>query len=171
MNVQTIALKASLAKQGYAQIVLTGTCMRPLLRNKDKARISIFSHLSIGEIYLLSDENNQLLAHRLIRLRDNKAIFKGDCSNIAECVNVSKVIGLVTAIQFAGTATWVNIENNKKQKRITAYLSGKMIHTPKQPKTHFMTKAQRLYRRAFREMVALIDRHQRRRWGQRVSNE
>jgi signal peptidase I len=77
-----------------------GKSMFPLLQNKDLLEVDKTSNISIGDIVLFSDKENETwIAHRVIKIQNNCMYTKGDNNQKQDdgYINKEKVLGVVTA--------------------------------------------------------------------------
>ena len=99
-------IKQRLARDGFIEIVSSGTSMFPLIRSGNRCRFVPFDagKVKIGDLLLFVTEEQQLVGHRLIRIRQRpegtEYVCKGDANLKADKpVTAELVIGRMVHIQ------------------------------------------------------------------------
>ena len=71
-------LRSQLNSNRDADISVTGVSMEPSLRAGDVVTIRRTESYEIGDILVFLYKNNELLIHRLLRIKDQRYFCKGD---------------------------------------------------------------------------------------------
>jgi hypothetical protein len=125
MYTKNIALKARIESAGQMILPLRGRCMEPLLTAGDRVKIVPTTHFSKGRLYLFALPDGSVLVHRLIDKTYTYAIMKGDRSRCFETVPYRNIIGEVSAVGFADSENWYDIEKHKLTRFLISYVSKK----------------------------------------------
>jgi hypothetical protein len=82
-----------LFEKGIAEFEIVGNCMSPVLKNFQKVEVfPVCLPYKVGKRYVFFREN-QLFIHRLVRVKNGKALFIGDRSKNEEIINTDMIIG------------------------------------------------------------------------------
>lgn len=141
---RVLALKAKLRRDGFIEVKLHGRCMEPFLVAGDTARISPVETVEVGDICLVELESGELALHRIVSMRDDYVLTKGDYSGLAEKRQVEHVFGRARAFRFRDTDRWVDFSPSKAAKRRSAWLSRIII---RKTETHSMMVGRKLHRK------------------------
>jgi hypothetical protein len=86
-------IKDCLFEKGVAEFEIAGNCMSPVLKNLQKIKVHpVCLPYKDGKRYVFFREN-QLFIHRLVRVKNGKALFIGDRSKNEEIINTDMIIG------------------------------------------------------------------------------
>lgn len=157
MSPYSVVIKSNLQRYGFFDVVLSGSCMYPILKEGDCARIVAVKKLSLGDICVFENGGNQLLAHRIVRFRGDEVRVKGDHSNAAESIKPESILGIIATVRISNNSKWITFPDNIFYCRIAAFLSRRMIHEQDSSDMAFILKAQRLRRRFYRHILILLN--------------
>ena len=161
MSPYSIVIKSNLQRYGFFDVALSGSCMYPILKEGDCARIVAAEKPSLGDICIFENDDNQLLAHRIVRFRGDEVRVKGDHSNAAESIKPESILGVITTVKLSKNDTWAVLPNNPSYRHIAALLSRRMIHEQDSIDIVVILKAQRLRRRFHRHILILLNSYKR----------
>ena len=91
-------LRSQLNSNRDADITVTGVSMEPLLRAGDAVTIRWAESYKVGDILVFLYKNNELLIHRLLRIKDQRYFCKGDNAFRLEDVLYEQVFGKVVKV-------------------------------------------------------------------------
>lgn len=91
-------LRSQLRSNRDKDIKVTGVSMEPSLRAGDIVTIHCSSAYEVGDILVFLYKNNELLVHRLLRIKDQRYFCKGDNSFRLEDVSYEQIFGKVIKI-------------------------------------------------------------------------
>lgn len=106
--------EASSLTQGYS--------MYPMLRpHKDIVTVSrVNGELKKGDVVLYPGENGKFILHRIMRIKRNDFIIRGDNNFFTEIVPKEKIIGKLKEFYRGGKR--IDCEQNRKYKIYTFYI-------------------------------------------------
>ncbi len=118
------ALEESLLKDGVWASNTVGASMRPLLRHhKDMVIIQpITDEVKKYDVLLYRKPNGAYTLHRVIGLRPNEYLIRGDNTYFLERVPRDKVIGIMTEINRGGKTVRVGDTSYKIYSRIWNFI-------------------------------------------------
>ena len=91
-------LRSQLNINRNAEITVTGISMEPSLHAGDVVTIRRFESYEVGDILVFLYKNNDLLIHRLLRIKDKKYFCKGDNAFRLEDVSYEQIFGKVIKV-------------------------------------------------------------------------
>ena len=91
-------LRSQLNSNRDADITVTGVSMEPLLRAGDMVTIRRTESYEVGDILVFLYKNDELLIHRLLRIKDQRYFCKGDNAFRLEDVTYEQILGKVVKI-------------------------------------------------------------------------
>lgn len=161
MDAKLIAFKARLTNSGSMSVMLTGTCMEPLLFEGDEALICPQESICVGDICAFKDSDGSLATHRIISIVGSEVTLKGDKSNKREVVDQSCIIGTVDFVRLSGRQGWQEIPSSLARRCFSAQLSKRIYHDTSVAHYAPVAKAARLRRRFFRHVLMALNRQAR----------
>ena len=113
-------LRSQLNSKRNAEITVTGISMEPSLRAGDVVTIRRAESYEIGDILVFLYKNNDLLIHRLLRIKDKKYFCKGDNAFRLEDILYEHIFGKVVQVngEDVPSATLQQIELSYMVNRI-----------------------------------------------------
>ena len=90
--------KARLKAKGSVELRLKGSCMNPLLQDGEIAIIVPTDKYKVGDMCLAEFPDGCLILHRIVDIRNEKYILKGDRARRAECLPERSLIGVASAV-------------------------------------------------------------------------
>lgn len=136
---RAMALRASLKRNGSAEVALRGRCMEPFLREGDVARVAPTGSCRKGDLCLIQMPAGELAVHRVVKVGDGRLVTKGDYSGRAELVGADAVIGTVVALMLQGAGREVAYDPGAASRRLICFLSCRVALS----RTRFMRHAAR----------------------------
>ena len=98
-----IKLLAAMKKTGKPfELTVTGFSMNPILYEKDMVSVLPSEPYNIGEILAFVYNDEELLIHRLIEIKDGMYYCKGDNALRMEKITIEQVFGKVSAVRRNG---------------------------------------------------------------------
>ena len=100
-----ISLEEGLIKNGFIIYGFKGTSMNPLLKSgRDKAYIeNLKKPLKKGDIVLYTRDNKSFVLHRIVKIRGEKLIIRGDNNLFYERdIKKEDIIGILAALYRKG---------------------------------------------------------------------
>ena len=91
-------LRSQLKHSKDADITVTGISMEPTLYEADVVTIRRAESYEVGDILIFLYKNNELLIHRLLRIKDEKYFCKGDNALRLEDVTHEQIFGKVVKV-------------------------------------------------------------------------
>ena len=91
-------LRSQLNSNRDTDITVTGVSMEPLLREGDVVTIRRAESYEMGDILVFCYKNNELLIHRLLRIKDQRYFCKGDNAFRLEDILYEQIFGKVVKI-------------------------------------------------------------------------
>lgn len=90
-NILTIIMNHN----GCCDITISGTSMEPVLHNGETHTLIKQERYAIGDILVYEYKNEGLLAHRLLKVENNRYFCKGDNSFRLEDISEEQIIGKI----------------------------------------------------------------------------
>lgn len=99
-DVATSLLRLALERPGATgSLKVFGSCMEPLLHTGDRIEVvRLGRSIRVGDLVLFQGREG-LACHRLVALRGDRCLLRGDSSPRAEAVSVEGILGRVKAIR------------------------------------------------------------------------
>lgn len=91
-------LRSQLNSNRDTDITVTGVSMEPALREGDVVTIRRAESYEMGDILVFCYKNNELLIHRLLRIKDQRYFCKGDNAFRLEDILYQQIFGKVVKI-------------------------------------------------------------------------
>lgn len=91
-------LRSQLNSNRDTDITVTGVSMEPALREGDVVTIRRAESYEMGDILVFCYKNNELLIHRLLRIKDQRYFCKGDNAFRLEDILYEQIFGKVVKI-------------------------------------------------------------------------
>jgi len=91
-------LLSQLKNNRDVDITVTGVSMEPALRAGDIVTIRCGETYEVGDILVFLYKNNELLVHRLLRIKDQRYFCKGDNAFRLEDVSYEQIFGKVIKV-------------------------------------------------------------------------
>lgn len=92
---KTRLLKMWLAVKNSCTITIAGTSMMPILQHGQEVMVSRQDNYLPGEILVYEYKNEGLLAHRLLKIENNRYFCKGDNSFRIEDITKEQILGKI----------------------------------------------------------------------------
>lgn len=132
-------LVEQLNKDGFVVSGFKGSSMYPFLKqNKNKILIERTNKNNINKYdVVLYKYNNKYILHRIINIKDNICVIRGDNTIVKEYISINNIIAKLKGYYSKDKYIEVNIELNKKYYylslityplRYIKYKIGKIIH-------------------------------------------
>ena len=93
LNILTIIIN----HKGCCDITIRGTSMSPVLHDGETHTLVKQERYTIGDILVYEYKNEGLLAHRLLKIENNRYFCKGDNSFRLEDISEEQIIGKIDA--------------------------------------------------------------------------
>ncbi len=129
INSEPYVVKAILNKNGYIDVHLRGHCMEPFLVNGDVVRIKAIDSSQIipGNLCLIKLDNETLAIHRVIQIKNDMFVTKGDYSGFAEKCYADQMLGITYSVKLNSCNSWCSYDSASFQARLSAFLSAKLV--------------------------------------------
>jgi hypothetical protein len=161
MNAEALVLRARMESSGELSIGLRGNCMEPLLKAGDMARIAPADGVETGRVYLLELPGNRVALHRVIAVRDDCLMSKGDYSSMYEVLPKKSVVGILAAVRLNGSGPWHGFEERALSRWIGVALSRNSVYDKRLGKESHLHRTGRL---TCKRILAFLSQKRRRRW-------
>jgi hypothetical protein len=90
---QPHVFKSFVFENGAAQLRISGRSMFPFFKEGQNVLVTPLDRsLRAGRIYAYI-KNNTMVGHRLVRVKNDRAVFLGDGNNRSETVDINSIIG------------------------------------------------------------------------------
>ena len=103
---------------GHKKIIIayiSGHSMAPLIKNGDRVYVIETKKYDLGDI-ILFENNNKLICHRIIKIKDDYYFCKGDNWNNIDIINKKEIHGKVFMISSLGKKIELSqLEINKEK--------------------------------------------------------
>lgn len=108
--------------QSEASSLTSGYSMYPMLRpHKDIVTVKrVDKPLKKGDVVLYPDNRGKFILHRIMRIKDDVFIIRGDNNYFTEIINKDKIIGILK--EFYRGGKYINCSENLKYKLYTFYI-------------------------------------------------
>lgn len=127
-------VKATLVAKGCVIVNLKGRCMEPFLVSGDKTLIRSSPRVRIGDICLISLNNESLAIHRVVHVNDCSVFTKGDFSGKGELTPIGSILGIADAFQLKDTDSWSSYDSPQETKERIVALSLQLCPQPETDK-------------------------------------
>ena len=94
-NIANRILKRFIDNNLIIQIRISGNSMNPILFNNETVNAKKKSNYKPGDILIFRYKHNDLLAHRLLMIKNNRYYCKGDNSFRIEDIDYDQILGVV----------------------------------------------------------------------------
>lgn len=119
-----VLIRDSLARGQDVILRVQGTSMLPFFRHqKTLVTIAPASTYTVGDIVLAQTAHHPLLLHRLVQMKGDQLILKGDALRQKELITPSDVIGKVIRYETNNRVTEVNSSRYRRHVRLWTVLS------------------------------------------------
>ena len=88
------------------EIVVAGISMYPSIYNGDKIQIQKSKTYAIGDIIIFTYKGDELLVHRLLRVKNKTYFCKGDNAFRLEDINEDQILGKVVSVNGIVPLPW-----------------------------------------------------------------
>lgn len=113
--IQVESLETLLNKENLIVSEVTGYSMYPfLIPNKHKVIIAKTNKINLYDCILYKDTNNKYILHRVIDIKDNYYVVRGDNTLVIEKIPKENVLGILTQYYDLNNCIDVDYELNKK---------------------------------------------------------
>lgn len=99
MNIYLKIMAKKLEKNEPVTISLHGTSMYPALKENDLITIISCENYKVGDILVFLYKENELLAHRLLKIENDIYYCKGDNAFRIEDIKRSQILGCIVSIK------------------------------------------------------------------------
>jgi len=103
INSLTKILQARLKLEHFVKLNIIGGSMKPILRDGDCVTVMSKKSYEIGDI-LVFTEGESLVSHRLLDIKDNTYMCKGDNSFYIELIEQKQILGKIVDAERDGAA-------------------------------------------------------------------
>ena len=95
MNLLSDLIKSKLVYNLEVIFHVNGISMEPILSNNDRVIVKKAIKYEEGNVIVFIYKNERLIVHRIIKIRENCLICKGDNTSSFERININDIIGIV----------------------------------------------------------------------------
>lgn len=103
----TNILNVMMEFKGNCDITIKGTSMEPVLHDGESYKLKKQEEYAIGDILVYEYKNEGLLAHRLLKIEQNRYFCKGDNSFRLEDIPKDQIIGRIETVDPNNTPEFI----------------------------------------------------------------
>jgi len=103
----TNILNVMMKYKGRCDITIRGTSMEPILHEGESYTLKKQEEYAIGDILVYEYKNEGLLAHRLLKIEQNRYFCKGDNSFRLEDITEDQIIGKIAIVDSNNTSEFI----------------------------------------------------------------
>lgn len=103
----TNILNVMMKFKGNCDITIKGTSMEPVLHDGESYKLKKQEEYAIGDILVYEYKNEGLLAHRLLKIEQNRYFCKGDNSFRLEDIPKDQIIGRIETVDPNNTPEFI----------------------------------------------------------------
>ncbi len=103
----TNILNVMMEFKGNCDITIRGTSMEPVLHDGESYKLKKQEEYAIGDILVYEYKNEGLLAHRLLKIEQNRYFCKGDNSFRLEDIPKDQIIGKIETVDPNNTPEFI----------------------------------------------------------------